>query len=199
MYEINIYIGYSSGSGGFSGDGSAASSAQFSNVYGVSTDTQGNVYVSDFGNDRIRKITPLGIVRTMAGSLIGTSSCGFSGDGSAARNAQLCGPDANAIDSNGVVYIADSLNNCIRKVTIAGSIQSIAGINKYRLSIIVLIFNDMVYTWLSLKVLVCFIMGDQREMTVLHPVPFSTFLVTSPSILWVICILLTQTTIKFVR
>jgi len=111
------------GTYGFSGDGGPATSAQLAGPSGVTTDSAGNLYIADYGNHRIRKVTPTGTISTVAGN--GTS--GFSGDGGAATNASLYLPRGVAVDTAGNLYIADAFNHCIRKVTAAGTISTVAG------------------------------------------------------------------------
>ena len=113
------------GSAGFSGDGGAAVSAQFDQPWGIAVDANGNLYVADFGNNRIRKIDiATGTVTTIAGN--GNSS--FSGDGGAATAATLNGPAGVAVDNAGNLYIADSENNAVRKVNgTSGLITTVAG------------------------------------------------------------------------
>jgi sugar lactone lactonase YvrE len=108
---------------GYSGDGGPAASAQISMPTTVTVDAAGNIYIPDYGNSRIRKVTPTGIISTIAG--IGTS--GFSGDGGPATSAKLNFPTNVAVDSAGNVYIADYSNHRIRKITTAGLIGTIAG------------------------------------------------------------------------
>jgi sugar lactone lactonase YvrE len=114
-----------SGSSGFSGDGAAAISAQFDQPWGIAVSVSGNLYIADFGNNRVRKIDmATGIVTTVAGS--GSSS--YTGDGGAATAATLNSPAGVATDAAGNLYIADSENNAIRKVNSAtGEIATIAG------------------------------------------------------------------------
>jgi sugar lactone lactonase YvrE len=115
------------GSGGFSGDGAAATAAQLQCPYGVALDSAGNLYIADSANNRIRKVAAgSGIITTVAGN--GSVNGGFSGDGGAATAAQLEGPYGVALDSAGNLYIADSANNRIRKVAAgSGIITTVAG------------------------------------------------------------------------
>jgi sugar lactone lactonase YvrE len=109
--------------GGFSGDGGAATSAELNNPQGVAVDAAGNLYISDTDNSRIRKVTAAGIISTIAGN----GSFGFSGDGGPATSAAFGGPEGIAVDASGNVYIADEQNSVIRKVTAAGIISTFAG------------------------------------------------------------------------
>jgi sugar lactone lactonase YvrE len=96
--------------------------ARFSNPGGLATDSAGNVYVADTDNDTIRKITPAGVVSTFAG----TAGISGSADGRGAV-ARFSGPQAVATDSAGNVYVADTGNHAIRKVTPAGLVSTLAG------------------------------------------------------------------------
>jgi DNA-binding beta-propeller fold protein YncE len=107
------------GSPGFN-DGALAQ-ARFSDPFGVAVDAKGNVYVADAGeNNRIRKITPEGMVTTLAGGEEGFQD----GQGTSAR---FNTPSALAIDAQGNLYVADTGNNAIRKVTSEGMVTTIAG------------------------------------------------------------------------
>jgi hypothetical protein len=102
------------------------SEALFSFPFSVAVDSAGNLYVADEGNDTIRKITPAGVVTTLAG-FPGTSGSA-DGTNSAAR---FNSPRGVAVDANGNLYVADSLNNTIRKMTPAGAnwvVTTLAGL-----------------------------------------------------------------------
>ena len=100
-------------------------SAGLSSPFGVAVDSSGNLYIADFGNYVIRKVTAAtGIISTVAGN----NTPGYSGDGAAATSARLNLPTDVAVDSSGNLYIADAENSIIRKVTAAtGNISTIAG------------------------------------------------------------------------
>jgi sugar lactone lactonase YvrE len=106
---------------GFSGDGGPATAAQFHFPRGLAIDSEGNLYTADSQNNRIRKITPGGIISTVAGSGIR----GYAGDGKAAIEAQLNRPQGVVFDSRGNLYFADAGNACIRKVTPKGIISTL--------------------------------------------------------------------------
>ncbi len=110
---INTVAG--SGAGGFSGDGGLAISAALNIPYDVAVDGQGNIFIADAGNNRIRKVSPSGVITTLAGT--GVNS--FSGDGGAGSQATLNFPWGLAVDSTGTLYIADRVNSRVR--TIAGA------------------------------------------------------------------------------
>ena len=114
---------YAGTSAGFSGDGGAAINARLKNPIGLALDSSGNLYFSDHDNQRVRKITPAGVISTVAG----TGVAGYSGDGGQATSAQLNAPHGLAVDTAGNLYIADTTNYRIRKVTTAGIITTVAG------------------------------------------------------------------------
>ena len=108
---------------GSSGDGGPATSAQLSDLTGVAVDAAGNVYIADYGNNRIRKVDTKGIITTVAGN----GNDGYSGDGGPATGAQLNSPSGVTVDAGGNLYIADFGNNRIRKVDTQGFITTVAG------------------------------------------------------------------------
>src|ERR1035441_2021200 len=121
QYVISTIAG--NGTRGYSGDAGPAIKSQLGSVYGIALDTFGNLYIADGDNARVRKITPNGIIATVAGN--GTP--GYSGDGGLALNAQLSSSLSVALDMSDNLYIADSLNNRVRKVSSDGIISTVAG------------------------------------------------------------------------
>lgn len=111
------------GVAGYGGDGAAATAALLYAPRGICVDVTGNVYFSDYVNHRVRKISTLGIITTVAGTGVGA----YGGDGGPATAAQLKYAWGVAIDGGGNLYIADQFNCRVRKVDAAGIITSIAG------------------------------------------------------------------------
>ncbi len=107
----------------FAGDGGPATSALMNNPTSVALDAAGNLYIADLSNSRIRKVSPGGVISTVAGNEIR----GFSGDGGLATSASLNLPRGVAFDTAGNLYIADWLNQRIRKVSPGGIISTVAG------------------------------------------------------------------------
>src|ERR1035438_6438013 len=106
LYHVETVAGSS-----LIGDGGPALAARFSTIQGVAIDRLGNLYLSDTGNHRIRKVSA-GTVTTIAG----TGVAGFSGDGGSALNAQLNLPYGVALDSAGNLYVADLGNERVRRI-----------------------------------------------------------------------------------
>ncbi len=111
------------GTSGFGGDGGPATAASLYYPTGLFIDRSNNVYIADYFNDRIRKINTSGIISTVAGN--GTTS--YSGDGGPATAAGMYSPNSLTIDSVGNMYIADELNERVRKVSPSGIIITVAG------------------------------------------------------------------------
>jgi uncharacterized protein (TIGR03437 family) len=105
----------------FSGDGGLATSARLHTPSGIAMDGQGNKYIADTANHRIRQINSAGVINTIAG----TGTAGADGDGGPAALATLNSPQSVAIDSNNNIYIADTGNSEIRKITPQGHISTI--------------------------------------------------------------------------
>jgi uncharacterized protein (TIGR03437 family) len=122
---ISTYAG--NGAIGSSGDGGPATSAALSpplnGHQGLATDAAGNLYIADYGNNRVRRVDTTGIITTVAGNGSGI----YSGDGGAATNAGIPGPIGVAVDAVGNLYIASYRNARVRKVTPSGNISTFAG------------------------------------------------------------------------
>ena len=113
------------GSQAFGGDGGPAAVAALNHPRGLVVDSNGSVYVADADNLRIRRITPDGVISTVAGN----GFQGNSGDGGLAMNASLGSLTGLALDTAGNLFIADAHNMCVRKVTPGGIISTVAGTN----------------------------------------------------------------------
>ena len=111
------------GTAGYSGDGGPAASAELNSPSGVAVDFSGNIYIADYKNNRIRRVDASGVISTVAGK----GTAGYSGDGGPASSAELSTPSGVAVDTSGNIYIADSSNNCVRKVDASGVISTVAG------------------------------------------------------------------------
>src|SRR5579862_4984318 len=111
------------GTAGFTGDGGQATSASLDHPYGIAVDVFGNLFIADSHNNRIRKVSASGIITTVAGG----GFPGFSGDGGPATSASLFYPATVAVDASGNLFIADSGNSRIRKVSADGKITTVAG------------------------------------------------------------------------
>ncbi len=111
---------------GYFGDGGAATAAEISNPHqGIIFDASQNLYIGDYNNNCIRKISTTGIISTIAGI---AGIAGYSGDGGQATLAELYGPNGMAFDASGNLYLAEDGNNVIRKIDMtSGIITTIAG------------------------------------------------------------------------
>jgi sugar lactone lactonase YvrE len=119
-----------SGQSFFSGDGGPATSADLDHPNSVKFDGLGSMYVADSSNQRIRKITADGTISTIAGN----GTAGYSGDGGVALSAALYEPGDVAVDNDGQVYIADTLNSRIRRIDTKGVISTVAGNGQFGFS-----------------------------------------------------------------
>jgi len=112
---------------GYSGDGGAATSALLSGPAGMAFDGPGNLYIAETGNAVIRRVSPNGVISTVAGT---AGITGFSGDGSPALSALLYGPAGVSVNAAADLFIADAGNERIRKIS-AGVITTVAGNGMY--------------------------------------------------------------------
>ncbi len=108
---------------GFSGDGGPAVEAQLAFPSAIAIDSEGDLYIADFSNHRIRKLSTNGIITSIAG----TGESGYNGDGKPALESQIGEPCGVAVDRSGYVYIGDQVNNRVRVVTPSGMMYTVAG------------------------------------------------------------------------
>ena len=113
-------IGTVAGNGhpGFSGDNGPASAAQLNQPYGLALDAAGNLYIADYGNQRVRKIGANGNITTVAGN----GASGAYADGGPATAALLLGPHDLATDAAGNLYISELIGHRVRRVTPGGDV-----------------------------------------------------------------------------
>ncbi len=112
------------GTAGYGGDGGPATEASLNTPRGLALDGAGSLYIADSGNHRLRRVTPEGVILTLAGAGVG----GYSGDGVPGVAARLNSPYGVALDPAGNVYIADRLNRRVRRVSaVDGVITTVAG------------------------------------------------------------------------
>jgi hypothetical protein len=117
---VSTLAGLAGSSGTNNGTGS---NARFNGPHGIAVDATGNVYVADFFNNTIRKITSAGVVSTLAGSAGHSGSADGTGD-----SARFYGPGGIAVDGEGNLYVADAYNDTIRKITPVGAVSTIGGL-----------------------------------------------------------------------
>jgi hypothetical protein len=108
---------------GDGGDGGPARKAELNQPYDVSLERSGELYIADFGNHRVRKVSRDGRIHTIAG----TGVAGYSGDGGPASQARLNGPYGVFAGRRGEILIGDSFNNVVRRIDDRGIIHTIAG------------------------------------------------------------------------
>lgn len=118
---IRTYAG--SGIAGFQGDAGPALKAQLDKPFGIALDEAENLYIADRNNNRVRKVSPEGIITTVAGD----GGFFFMGDNGPAYRASVAAPTGVAVDKKGNLYIADRNNNRIRLVDKLGMIRTVAG------------------------------------------------------------------------
>jgi hypothetical protein len=131
LVEKTDLVDFFAGDGvyGYSGDGGPAVQAELRNPLGSAEDSSGNVYIADYNNCLVRKVTPGGTISTFAGFVSGGTNpeCGYDGDGGPATSARLNGPYSVFVDSKNNVYIADRSNHVVREVS-SGVINTVAGV-----------------------------------------------------------------------
>ncbi|MGW5886587.1 NHL domain-containing protein, partial [Streptomyces koyangensis] len=111
------------GAAGSGGDSGPATKAQLNKPFGVVVDGDGVLYISEFGGHRVRRVGTDGIISTV----VGTGTAGSAGDGGPAAKAQLNSPYGITVDSTGILYIADSGRNRVRRVGTDGIISTVVG------------------------------------------------------------------------
>ena len=119
----NIGTAAGTGTSGFSGDNGAATAAQISTPVGVARTADRGYLIVDQGNNRIRRVSPAGVITTVAGN----GTAGFGGDNGPATSAQLNAPNGAAPTADGGFLFADSNNNRVRRVSPSGVITTVAG------------------------------------------------------------------------
>jgi sugar lactone lactonase YvrE len=121
---VSTIAGSAGNSGTADSTGGSGLTARFNSPTGIAVDTAGNIYVSDYGNQTIRKISA---DYTQVTTVAGAAGVGGDTDGPAA-NARFAGPDGLAVDADGNLYVADSGNSTIRKITAStGVVSTLAG------------------------------------------------------------------------
>jgi len=124
---------------GYSGDGGPATDAQLNLIFGNSAapssglaiNKAGNLFIADTSNNCVRRVSPTGIITTVAG----TGVTGFSGDGGPAVDAKLAYPWGVAVDPEGNLFIMDAFNYRVRKVATSGIITTMAGVVGWALAV----------------------------------------------------------------
>jgi len=117
----NLFTIAGNGNASYFGDGGQATKGSVNHPEGVAVDAAGNVYIADTVDHSVRKVTPDGVINTLAG----TGNPGYSGDGGPAISARLSEPRSVAVDAAGNVYVADSGNNAVRRIDPLGTITTV--------------------------------------------------------------------------
>jgi PKD repeat protein len=118
---ITRYAGIGTPGSSSTGDGGRARAARIDNPKGLATDRYGNLYIAEYSSNRIRKVTPEGIITTIAGT--GKKGC----DDGPAKQATLFGPTAVAVNIDGEVFFTDGCSNTVRMITRTGAVKIFAG------------------------------------------------------------------------
>ncbi|WP_106410146.1 protein kinase domain-containing protein [Pseudofrankia saprophytica] len=122
--KITTVVGI--GTAGYSGDGGPATQAQINGVEGIAVTADGTLYLADYDNQRIRKVTPDGIITTIAG----TGEKGYSGTPTTATQAKLDGPNSISLADDGTIYFANLGSDTVQKIDKAGMLTTFAGNGK---------------------------------------------------------------------
>src|SRR5665647_779645 len=117
----NLFTIAGNGNASYFGDGGAATKGSVNQPEGVAVDSLGNVYIADTLDHAVRRVTPDGVINTLAG----TGNPGYAGDGGPAIRARLSEPRGVAVDADGNVYVADSGNNQVRRIDALGTITTV--------------------------------------------------------------------------
>ena len=115
------------GKQGYTGDGAAATAAQLAFPEGLALDAAGDLLIADTGNNEIRKVTATASGFGDISTIAGTRAAGFNGDNQLATAAELNSPWSVAVAPDGSIYIADLTNNRVRKISVSGTITTVAG------------------------------------------------------------------------
>jgi len=107
---------------GYNGDGISGTTAQLNQPFSVALDTSSNLYIADYGNNRVRQVNTSGVISTVTGN----GACGNSGDGGPATSAEICSPYGVAVATTGTVYLSDTNNERVRQIS-GGTIMALAG------------------------------------------------------------------------
>ncbi|GAA4463597.1 hypothetical protein GCM10023093_12430 [Nemorincola caseinilytica] len=122
--SVNIYTFAGNGTAGYSGNDNAATIAKLGHPYNVAVDCNGNAYIADYDNAVIRKVSPTGVITTVAGN----GTIGYSGDGGPATAAKISHAQGIILDAAGNLYFTDYNNHAVRKVSTSGIITRVTNV-----------------------------------------------------------------------